>query len=353
MRYFMRRLRQFLSSFRSRPKTAWEGQSLETLLHGYRATALLYVAAKLKIADHLAHGSQTSQQLAKTLNAHEPALHRILRGLVVLGFCTETGDQFQLTSLGKKFRSTSGRSEYHQAILNGEEYATAWNHLLESAMTGKTAFDLAFGESPWEHRQKNPELNEHFNVWLESGAAAAGWAIAAAHDFSRCRVVADIGGNEGSLLISILQASPSTRGILMDQSHVIAAAQKRLNAAGLQSRCEIVGGNFFEAIPPGADVYILKSILHDWDDEKCRLILKNCGAVMKPGQSLLVAERIRPARVKDHPATIMSDLHMLAVTGGQERTVEQYQTLFTAAGFALQKTNSLKTGHSLMEAVKT
>ena len=327
---------------------------MDTLLHGYRATALLYVAAKLKIADHLSSGMQTSRQLAQTLNVHEPSLHRTLRGLAAAGFCEEMGGgHFKLTSVGKKFKSTSGRWEYNLAILNGEEYAAAWNHLLESVKTGKTAFDLAFGESPWEHRRKNPEINERFNVWLESGAAAAGWAIAGVYDFSRCKVVADIGGNEGSLLISILQASAATRGILMDRPHVIAAAQKRIEAAGLQSRCQVVGGNFLEAVPSGADVYILKSVLHDSDDDQCRRILKNCSAVMKSGQSLLVVERFMPTRAADHPATIMSDLHMLAVTGGQERTLEQYQALFTATGFTLQKTLPLKTGHGLMVTAKS
>jgi ubiquinone/menaquinone biosynthesis C-methylase UbiE len=348
----MRLFRHLLDQLRRRLKPVRGEQSLQKLLEGYRGTALLYLAAKLKIADLLMERPRNCQELSQILKAHAPTFHRILRGLVAIGFCLETDDGcFQLTPLGKKLQSNIGSPAYDLAILNGEEYTTAWNNLLHSVMTGKTAFDLAFGESPWEHRQRNPDLNQHFHAWLEQGALSASQAILETYNFSSCRTIADIGGGQGTLLIAILQVHQSMKGLLLDQAHVISSAHQNIKAAGLQLRCQLIEGNFLNAIPPGADVYILKSILHDWNDEKCLLLLKNCRNVLKSGQPLLVVEKIMPTRAIDHPAIIMSDLHMLAVTGGMERTAEEYKKLFAVTGFELKKITQLKTGHSLLEVL--
>lgn len=350
----MRPFHQFSGWLRSRLKRPPKRQNLRDLLEGYRGTALLYVAAKLKIADQLTAGPRSNRELSEALGTHAPSLHRVLRGLVAIGVCSEIpGGAFELTPLGQQLRSDINGSEYNQAILNGEEYAKAWNHLLHSVMTGETAFDHAFGESPWEHRGKNPELNQRFNSWLEKGAAASGRSLLNAYDFSPHQTVADLGGGQGALLAAILQAHHSLQGILFDRAHVISAARPRLESAGLASRCRIVEGDFFNTVPPGADVYILKSILHDWDDEKCSVILRNCRAVLKPGQSLLVLEKIMPARAMDKPSTILGDLHMLAVTGGKERTANEYRELFAVAGFDLKKITPLPTGHSVLETVRT
>jgi orsellinic acid C2-O-methyltransferase len=348
----MRLFRHFLSQLRRQPNPAWGEKSLKGLLEGYRSTALLYVATKLKIADLLVERPRNSQELSQILKAHNPTLHRVLRGLVALGFCSEMDNGcFQLTPLGKKLQSNIGSPEYDLAILNGEEYATAWNNLIHSVMTGDAAFDLAFGETPWEHRQRNPGLNQHFQAWLEQGALSAGQAILESYDFSSCRTIADIGGGQGTLLIAVLQAHQPAKGVLLDQPHVVSLAYHKIKEAGIQSRCRVIEGDFLIAVPPGADIYILKSILHDWDDEKCLLILKNCRDVLKSGQPLLVVEKIMPARAADQPAIIMSDLHMLAVTGGMERTAGEYQNFFTATGFELKKITRLKTGHSLLEVL--
>jgi orsellinic acid C2-O-methyltransferase len=348
------RLFRHLFGHRSRhPKPAEDGPGLQSLLGGYRSTALLYVAARLKIPDLLLAGPRSSQELSEILSAHAPALHRVLRGLVVLGLCSETEDgRFQLTLYGRKLQSNTDGPEYSLAILNGEEYATAWNDLLHSVMTGGAAFDHVFGESPWQHRQKNPGLNERFNLWLEEGATSAGRALAKAYDFSPHQTIADLGGGQGTLLAVILSIHHSRQGILFDQPHVVTIAHRKLELAGVGARCRLVPGSFFEAVPPGADVYILKSILHDWDDEKCRLILSNCRAAMKSGQPLLVVERIMPARAMDQPSTIMADLQMLAVTGGRERTADEYKKLFAASGFELKRIVPLPTWHHLLETAR-
>ncbi len=330
------------------------GQSLQALLDGYRSTALLYIFAKLKIADRLAQSPRSSEELSKAVGAEAAALHRFLRGCVVLGLCAEREDgAFGLTALGGKLRSDTPGPEYSLAILNGEEYAAAWGHLLQSVMTGETAFDHVFGESAWEHRQKHPELNRQFNAWLEKGAASAGQCLAQVYNFSPYRMVMDVGGGEGALLGAVLQANPSLKGILFDQSHVVAAARKKLESTGLNARYELTEGDFFTMVPSGADVFILKSILHDWDDEKCSVILRNCRAAMKSGQALLVLEKIMPVSVATRPATIMGDLHMLAVTGGKERTADEYRRLFGAAGFDLKKITPLPTGHNVLETART
>jgi O-methyltransferase domain/Dimerisation domain len=349
----MQLFRHFFGRRQLRPKPAENGPDLQSLLAGYRSTALLYVAAKLKIADLLAKGPRGSRELSQILDAHAPALHRVLRGLAVLGLCSETEDgRFQLTSAGKKLQSTTDGPEYNLAILNGEEYAAAWNGLLHSVMTGGAAFDHVFGENPWQHRQKNPELSERFNIWLKEGAASAGQALAKVYDFPPHQTIADLGGGEGTLLAAILQIHPSLQGILFDQPHVLSIANRKLESAGVGARCRLVPGSFFDAVPPGADIYILKSVLHDWDDKPCRLILNNCRAVLKPGQPLLVVERIMPACVRDQPPMIMADLHMLAVTGGKERTVNEYKRLFDASGFEFKKMIPLNTGHHLLEAAR-
>jgi len=328
-------------------------RGLRPLLEGYRATALLFVAAKLKIPDHIARGLRTSRELSAKLSAHEPSMHRLLRGLAALGLCQELRDgSFQLTPLGERLRSDSPGSEYSEAILNGEEYAAAWTHLSHSVMTGETAFDYLFAESAWEHRQKNPEISERFNLWLERGATAAGEALADAYDFSRHQRIADIGGGQGALLVSVLRRYPSLKGILFDQAHVAAAARTRLESTDLTSRCQIIEGDFFASIPMDADVLILKSVLHDWDDAKCAQILQNCRQSLKPGQALLVLEKIMPPRASERPSTIMSDLHMLAVTGGKERTEMEYRTLLKAANFEWKKNAPLRTGHTVMEFIR-
>jgi hypothetical protein len=347
----MQLFRHFFGRRRSHPKPSAIGPDLQGLLAGYRGTALLYVAARLKIPDLLAAGPRSDRELSEILGAHAPALHRVLRGLVALGLCSETEDgHFQLTPSGNKLQSNT--AEYSLAILNGEEYAAAWNGLLHSVMTGGAAFDHVFGENPWQHRQKNPELNGRFNLWLEEGAASAGHALAKVYDFSPHQTIADLGGGQGTLLAAILQVHHSLQGILFDQPHVLSIAQHKLESAGVGVRCRLVPGSFFEAVPPGADVNILKSILHDWDDEKCRLILNNCQVAMKSGRPLLVVERIMPARVMDQPSIIMADLHMLAVTGGKERTVDEYRRLFDSSGFEFKKMIPLPTGHHLLEAVR-
>lgn len=334
-------------------KAAFAGPDLTTLLNGYRSTALLYLAVKLKLPDLLADGPRRAGDLAERLHVHAPSLHRLLRGLAAFGICAEASDgRFRLTEMGARLRSNSTGPEYSLALLNGEEYAPAWNHLLHSIQTGETAFDHAFNQTVWEHRESTPEMNDAFNQWLQRGAGDAGRSLFEAYDFSPFKKIADIGGGNGSLLAALLKKHSFARGVLFDQTHVLEVAEKNLDAAGVRSRCDFVPGSFFERIPEGAEIYILKSILHDWNDAQCATILKNCAAAMKSGQALLLIEKLLPDRATENHSVVMSDLHMLAVTGGLERTAAEYASLLKDAGFDIRKMIPLRTGHSLLEAIR-
>ncbi|MCH8291615.1 methyltransferase [Candidatus Poribacteria bacterium] len=332
------------------PKTV--RQSLQNLIAGHRSTALIYVAAKLGIADLLAEGSRSSEELTRSVGAHAPSLHRILRGLVVLGILSEEeGGRFSLTDLGILLQADIPDSQHGFAILSGEEFTHAYGGLLHTTMAGETAFDHVFGMSPWEHREQHPELQKHFNQRMTKGSDRVAAAILAAYDFSPFHTIADVGGNQGTLLAAILKAYPAATGILFDQPHIADAARALLEADGVASRCQTHGGSFFESMPDGADLHILKSIIHDWDDEKSLAILRNCHRALQRAGTLLLVEVILPDLAEQDPLTILSDLLMLAVTGGRERTETEFDALFTASGFKLTRVVSTQSRVSLIEGV--
>jgi len=327
--------------------------ALRALLNGYRPAALVYVAARLGLADLLAGGPRSSAELARSLRAHAPSLNRILRGLVAIGICSEERDgRFALTPLGAWLQSDRQGSLRGLAMLCGEERMGAWGGLVHTATTGETAFNHVFGMSQWEHRRQHPELNEYFNEGLTRGTARTTRAVLAAYDFSSFATVADVGGGHGAFLAAILQAHPSITGVLFDQPHVVAGAGPYLEAAGVGERCRVVAGSFFDRIPEGADAHVLKSVIHDWDDEHSLAILRNCHKALKGRGTLLLVERIMPVRVKDNPETIMADVHMLALTGGRERTEAEYRALFARAGFTLTRVIPTRSAFRLIEGVR-
>jgi SAM-dependent methyltransferase len=328
-------------------------RTLVAVLNGYQNAALLYVAARLGLADLLADGPKDSAELARSLGAHGPSLHRILRGLVALGVCSQDRDgRFGITPLGTWLEADRPGSLRGLAVLTGEEYAGAWGHLLHSAMTGETGFRHAFGMSQWEHRQLHPELDELFNTGLRQETAHAADAIVAAYDFSKFRTVADVGGGQGVLLTAILKAHPSVNGILFDQPHVVAQARSCIEAAGLAGRCAIVGGNFFDRVPDGADAHVLKSVIHDWDDDRGLDILRNCRSVLAERGRLLLVERLLPDRVEQDPGTVLVDVRMLAVTGGRERTEAEYRALLAAAGYTPTSVIPTRSPFCIIEGVR-
>lgn len=326
---------------------------LRTMLRSYQTRALLFVAARLCIPDRLASGPRSSAELARATGTNSPSLHRVLRALVIVGVLSEERDgRFGLAGLGRWLRSDVPGSLRGFAILGGEEFEAAYRGLLHTVMTGKTAFDCVFGMSHWEHLEQNPSLSEHFNEWISSGSKNISPLVLASYDFSRFRTVADIGGGHGILLADILQAYPKISGILFDQPHVIKEACARFEEAGLIGRCRMVAGDLFDNVPEGADAHLLKSIVHDWDDERAMVILRNCSAALAESGTLLIIERILPDRVAEDPETVLMDFQMLVMTGGRERTADEYRSLLSAAGFKLNRIIPMKGGRWIIEAVR-
>jgi SAM-dependent methyltransferase len=322
---------------------------LQTLLDGYRGTTLIYIAAKLGLPDLLADGPQSSDALARAIGAHPPSLHRIMRGLVALGVFSEGDDgRFGLTALGACLPRETPGSLHTAAIVWGEQFVGAWGGLLHSALTGETAFNHVFGRSIWEIWPQHPE----FNQLLVQATTQVATAVLAVYDFSSFSSIADVGGGHGALLAAILKMHPAATGLLFDQPHVVAEARPYLEAAGVATRCRVVGGNFFEHLPEGADLYILKTVIHDWDDEESRAILRQCHRALQGPARLLLIERVMPARVEQAPEVILSDLHMLAMGGGRERTAAEYRALFAAAGLALTRVIPTSSPFSLIEGIR-
>jgi hypothetical protein len=327
-------------------------QALRDLLNGYRRTQMLFVAAKLGIPDLLKDAPRHSADLAGPLGVHPQALHRVLRGLALLAVLTEEPDgRFGLGPFGRHLLSDAPGSMRAEAILYGAEFYPAWGSLLYSVETGKPASHRVFGTSTWEHRAQDPDLNEHFNRYMVAMTTQVVDAVLAAYDFSSIHTLVDVGGGHGTLIAAVLQAHPHMAGILFDQDHVAAGARAYLEAAGVASRCRIVTGNFFEGVPRGADAYLLKWIIHDWDDDRSVAILKHCRAALEGRGKVLLVERLMPARAAQSPSTIHGDLTMLVIEGGRERTEAEFRALFTASGLALARIVPTRSDLYVIEAV--
>ena len=327
------------------------GRNPGDLLDGYQDTALLYAAAKLGLADLLAEGTKTSEELASTVGAHAPSLHRMLRGLVIVGLCFEAEERFGLTALGRMLRTGVEGSLKDRALVCGEQYMAAWRDLVHSVMTGETAFAHVFGADAWKHRQQNSALGGRFNAELNTETARAAAAIVNAYDFSASRVLCDVGGGYGALLCAILAACPAMRGMLLEQPHVAIGARSYVESQDLGERCRVVEGDFFEGVPEGADTYVMKSVVHDWPDARATGILGNCRKALRAGGRLILIERLMPARANDAPDTVRVDLHMLAVTGGRERSEAEYRQLLETAGFSLRSIVASRSPFCVIEGV--
>ena len=323
------------------------------LVDGYRLSALLFVAADLGVADALAGGPRTADELARTLGAHAPSLDRILKALVAHGVFTYECGRFSLDDASRRLLRDAPGSLHGRALLVGSEFMPAWLGLAHTARTGETAFNHVLGTTNWEHRETHPELNESFNRWMAAGARRGAKAALQAYDFGRHAHVADIGGGTGIFLGEILASHPALRGTLVDQPHVLGRARDNLERLGVAGRCAIVPGDLFEPAPKGADVYILKNVLHDWDDEAARRILQACAPALDGDARLLVIESILPEddQVGDG-GTRLLDIHMLAVDGGRERRASDYEALLASAGLRLERRLTLLGALSLLEAVR-
>ena len=302
----------------------------------YPSAQVVHAAARLGLADLLADGPRSVDDLAAATGTHAPSLARLVRALAALGALAEVGGgRVELTPLGAPLRSdVPGSVRDAVLFLAGEWYWRAWGGLLHSVRTGEPAFPAVHGTTAWDYRARHPEEGAIFDAAMTGISGMAADAVARSYDFSRIGVLADVGGGHGELLAAILAAHPSMRGILFDQPQVVAGARRLLERAGVADRCEVVGGSFFEAVPGGADAYLLKSVIHDWDDPEAAAILRACRAAVGDKGRLLVVERVVGPPNEPDPAKF-SDLNMLVELGGRERTAEEYRDLLAGAGFRL------------------
>jgi ubiquinone/menaquinone biosynthesis C-methylase UbiE len=319
------------------------------MLTGYWISQALYVAAKLGIADQLTKGSRSADDLAQATKTHALSLYRLLRALASVGVFADDGrGRFSLTPLAECLRSDVPGSQRALAIMTGEEHYRAWGELLYSVQTGKTAFDKLYGMPVFDFLSKNPEQAEVFDAAMVGVHGRETAAMTDAYDFSGIAVLADIGGGNGSLLTTVLKKYPAMRGILYDLPGVTERAKANLRATGLADRCTVIGGNFFESVPVGADAYLMRHIIHDWDDEKATKILHNVHrAIGKEGRLLVVEGVIPPGN--DPSFGKLLDLTMLVIPGGKERTKEEYRKLYEAGGFHLTRIVPTKAEVSVIE----
>jgi ubiquinone/menaquinone biosynthesis C-methylase UbiE len=306
---------------------------------GFWMSRAVYIAAKLGLPDLLQSGPKTTDELAQATGTHPPSLYRVLRALTSAGvFKKESDGRFGLTPLSETFvTNTPGTMRWFLISELGQEHYPAWGNVMHSVKTGEIAFDNQFGADVWQYFANNPEDAAVFNDSMSANTAAANQAIMAAYDFSPFKTVIDIGGGHGGLITSILQQNPQTKGVLFDAPPVIEGARAKLEQAGVADRCQAIAGDFFKEVPGGADAYVMKWIIHDWEDQKAIAILKNCRKHMQPNNRLLIVDCVVP----DNDAPDFSktfDLNMMVMTGGKERTEKEFSELLQASGFKLLRT---------------
>jgi hypothetical protein len=309
------------------------------LLHGKLVAQAICAAAELRIADHLAETPQSAETLARATGTHAPSLYRLLRLLASVGIFNELHERtFAHTELSLTLKSNVPGSVQPIACMIGAEWhAVAETKMMHSLYTGETAFGFLHGKGVFEYLHEDAPAGRLFDTAMTGLTQAANYAINQAYDFSWARNIVDVGGGHGSLLSSILLACPNTRGIVFDAPSVVAGAADTIGAAGLNQRCRPVGGDFFSSVPPDGDLYILKHILHDWNDQAALSILRSCRAAASGRSKLLVVEDL--VGVANAPSSAkITDIEMLVIFGGCERTIAEYPQVLERADFKLERT---------------
>jgi hypothetical protein len=323
------------------------------LVNGFRAFQMVASACRLNLPDRLVDGPKNVAELASATGTNELALRKLLRGLAGCGIFTEQADGcFAATNISDAFRADKPGVRNLTLMLSEEGY-DVWGDLMYTLRTGKPAYPHVRGKGRWEDLAANPEAAELFNAAMVELTNVVAGAFIAAYDFKGAISIVDVGGGTGALLAAVLKAHPQLKGILFDLAAGLAGAREAMAAAGLDGRVTFVEGSFFESVPP-ADVYLLKSIIHDWDDENASAILKTCRAAMHPSSKLLLLERVMPERV-DNPdrdlTNVISDLHMMVLLGGQERTPTEYGRLLSSAGLTMTRQVAMQSLFGVIEAV--
>jgi O-methyltransferase/methyltransferase family protein len=331
--------------------------ALMQLINGFMASRAVYVAAELALPDRLREGAKTADTLAGETQTDARSLRRLLRALASLGVVEEMqGDRFALTSLGAALRSDVPDTLRNFALFSGSDRVwRGWGALSHSVRTGQSAMAHLDGVDSFDYFAAHPQEAKVFNQAMEDVTRQVARDLVAAYGFTRFGTIVDVGGGNGALLASILAATPTLKGILFDLPSGNAEALDVITAAGVVQRCTVVAGDFFRSVPEGADAYILKSVIHDWNDEKAIAILKVCRKAMATQSTLFLIEHVMPKRMEVSPRAqrmALRDLHMLVGPGGRERSEAEFDRLFALAGFARVSTSPLGTegSFSLIEA---
>lgn len=317
---------------------------------GYIASTCVYLAVKLRIPDSLAAAPRPVNDLARELGVNEDALYRVMRTLVSLGVFEEKAPRtFANTLTSTILRSETPGSMYDMALWMSDPFHfQVYANALHSLRTGQPAVEQTVGVPVFEYFPKHPEESEIFNNAMTMFSGMVIPAVLEVFDFSGIGTLVDVAGGHGRVLTSILQKYPSMRGVLFDLEHVLAGARAVIDSLGLSDRCRTVSGDFFKAVPAGGDAYIMKHIIHDWDDERAATILKNIRSAMNPGGRLVLLESVvAPGNQPDFAKLI--DLEMLLMPGGRERTEQEFRALFARAGFELTRITPTKSPLSVIE----
>jgi len=322
---------------------------------GYIASTALYAAITLDVADHLASGPRDVADLARATGANEDALFRVLRLLASLGVFEEAGPRcFALNPAAELLRPDVPGSMRGMAVfLPDPLHLRVYANVMESMMTGKPAAETTLGMPVFEYLAKDPGYSKVFNDAMTTLSAPVISAALEAYDFSQIGTLVDVAGGHGEVLMSVLKKHPNVRGVLTDVGHVIDGAKPRIASAGLADRCQAVPCDFFQAVPEGGDAYIMKHIIHDWDDARATVILQNIGKAMgaKRGKVILLESVIAAGATPDLGKFI--DIEMLLMPGGKERSAEEFRALFAGAGFEMTKIVPTKSPLSVVEAIRS
>lgn len=338
-----------------KPEITNAPQILMQMLTGFWVSQAICSIARMGVADQLKSGPQSIATLANRLNAHEENLFRVMRALASLGIFQETADRtFALTPIASLLRSDAPDSMRPIAMMLSEENYKAWGNLYHALQQGESPFEVAYGMNAYEYFGKHPEAAENFNSAMTALVKNDNASILEAFEFSRFNNIVDVGGGQGMLLAAILKRYPAMHGVLFDLSDVVVNAGPVLQSQGVEDRCKIESGNFYEIVPPGGDAYILSRVLHGFSDELCGQILRSIHTAMPPQGKLLVMEFIlQPGNDPATARTKLMDVNMLVFApGGRDRTYEEYNQLLSQSGFQLLHAINTESGISVLEATK-
>ncbi|HJQ55823.1 MAG TPA: methyltransferase [Vineibacter sp.] len=331
--------------------------ALFRMVTGYYVSRAIHVAAELGVADLMRDGPVAAEALATKTGTHAPSLARVLRLLAGVGVFSEEKDgRFALTPVGSCLRADVPGSMRAAALLFGGSTQLAWSELGHSVRTGAPAFRKVFGADAFDYMAQHPVHAANFDLAMAGFTRMIAGAVAVSYDFSSFKTVMDVGGGNGMLLEGVLSANPTLRGILFDLPHVAERARSRLAEIGLADRCAVEGGDFFAAVPDGADACLLKHVIHDWDDARATTILRNCHRALRPNGKLLLVEGVYPPRITasdDGLAAAANDVNMLVCTGGRQRSEHEFRDLYDAAGFRLTRIVPTPARVAVIEGVKT